>query len=198
MEQMDINILAEVDRTKIIAVGVSEYDDLKCLEGPSKDLQTVKNIFISTTGVSIYPTEKISVLENPTTNELRESLMDYINTRTAGGDILIFYFAGHGYVSGYGEFSLCLKDSRKGFDNSGVLALSTLSFGEIVKSLSARDIKPFFILDTCFSAASAKVGQVNVGVQIEYEASKSLGSSYSVLASSSPTAFSRESKEGGL
>lgn len=197
-EHIEESILAEIDRTQIIAVGVADYQHLPRLEGTINDLEAIQNVFVSNEETALYPVEKVISLENPSTGELRDVLLEYTHSRSARGDILIFYFSGHGYVSGNGDFSLCLTDAVKGFDDSGVLALSTLPISEIIQSLSAVDVYPCFILDACFSAASAKVGHVNVGMGIEYEVSKLLGNSYAILASSSPDAYSKETADGGF
>ncbi|MGI6740740.1 MAG: caspase family protein [Brevefilum sp.] len=197
-EYIEESILTEIDRTQIIAVGVSDYQNLPKLRGPSKDLEAFKKLLVSNRKTALYQEEKFQALENPNTNELRNTLLEYTRSRSARGDILIFYFSGHGYVSGNGDFSLCLTDTLKGFGDSGILALSALPFSEIIKSLSAVDVYPCFILDACFSAASTKVGHINVGMQIEYEISKQLGNSYAILASSNPDAYSIETKEGGF
>ena len=197
-EHIEESILNEIDRTQIIAVGVSDYQNLPKLRGTLKDLKDFKELLVSNVQTALYPEKQFLALENPDANELRNIMLEYARSRSARGDLLVFYYSGHGYVSGNGDFSLCLTDAVKGFDDSGIIALSTLPFSEIIKSLSAVDVYPCFILDACFSAASAKVGHINVDMQIEYEIAKQLGNSYGILASSSPDAYSKETSEGGF
>lgn len=198
LELFDDELLRNIEKTNIISVSVSEYKNIPNLPGTNIDIKLIKEVFVGKPGISIYSDDKYTEKINPTKNELEEILLDYAFTRSARGDILIFYFSGHGYVSGNGDFGLCLTDSKSGYDNSGLLALSTLSFREIVKTLSMVDVFPCFIFDSCFSAVTTNVGDINVGVQIEYEASKAFGNSYAVVASSNADAFSKETEEGGF
>ena len=102
-EYIEESILTEIDRTQIIAVGVSDYQNLPKLRGPSKDLEAFKKLLVSNRKTALYQEEKFQALENPNTNELRNTLLEYTRSRSARGDILIFYFSGHGYVSGNGD-----------------------------------------------------------------------------------------------
>ena len=153
MENIDEALIETIDRTKIIAVGVSQYDDLENISGPMNDLEFMNEIFVKTPNFSIYTDDKISIIENPTLNELNKKILDYSQSISSPGDILIFYFSGHGYVSAIGDFGLCCKDTKIGFGNTVILPLSILNFSDIIKNLSVLDIYSCFIIDACFSFA---------------------------------------------
>ena len=197
MENIDEALIETIDRTKIIAVGVSQYDCLKDIPGPMNDLELINKIFIKTPSLSIYSDDRILIIENPTLNELNKEILDYSLSISSPGDILIFYFSGHGYVSAIGDFGLCCKDTRTGFGETGVLPLSVLNFSGIIKNLSVLDIYSCFIIDACFSSASSKVGEININLQMEYEASKLLGNNYAFFSSSNQSSFSLGDQTGG-
>ena len=190
--------LAENNDLTVLEFGISNYDQLHQLPGTRRDIENLKNVLISTGSIGIYPESNVETYFDLTLNEIQEILINYTYSRSGRGDKLIFYFSGHGAVLGNGDFYFCLKDTKKGFGNEGFLPLSALSLREIINTLSNFDILPCFIIDACFSGASINVEKVNVGLNIEYLASKALGNSYAIIASSGSDSFSYGDEEGGF
>ena len=186
-----------VANTTIIGFGIEEYDNLPSLMGVSNDLSNIEILFTKDEVISIYSSSKINLYLNSTTSEIHNVITEYVSNRTARGDKLIFYFAGHGAVLGNGDFYLCAKDTKKGFDLKGFLPLSAISIREIIFTLSVADILPCFIIDACFSGTSINTERVNFGLAVEYIANKSLGNSYAILASSGSDSFSIGNNAGG-
>jgi len=181
----------------IFSVGVSNYDYLQNLPGIQIDLARLRHVLVNDDVVSLFSSDRLFEFFNPTLSEVQSALVEYINGRSARGDILIFYFSGHGAVLGNGDFYFCLKDTNRGFDNQGFLPLSALSFREVINSISMADIYPCFIIDACFSGASINSTNVNIGLNLEYLTENSLGSSYSILSSSGADSFSLGNMDGG-
>jgi hypothetical protein len=194
-EQDDIRV--NINRSSVIAVAVSDYSTLPKLAGTRNDLKMVDEIFNTNRQVSLYNSKYISFL-NPTSNQFRKAILEYTLSRSARGDILIFYFSGHGAILGTNEFAFCLKDTSFGIDESKILALSTVNFREVVQTLSAVDVFPVFIIDSCFSGLTAPQGTITVIDQMHEFLRRYYASSYALLASTSLDTQAFETAFGGF
>ncbi len=181
----------------IIAIGNSHYDHLENLEGPNHDIINIKTILSDDSELGIYPESQIFIYSDLTICEIQEIIIDYTYSRSATGDKLLFYFSGHG-ATNTNDFYFCMKDTKQGFDNKGILPLSALPIREIINTLSSADVLPCFIIDACFSGTSIKSEQINIGVNIDTIGNQSLKNSYAILASSGLDAFSYGDKDGGF
>jgi hypothetical protein len=157
----------------------------------------IEEIFSNDHQVSLYQSKYVSLL-NPTINQFRKTILEYAVSKSARGDILVFYFSGHGTIMGTNEFAFCLKDTAFGMDESKILSLSTVNFREIVQTLSAVDIFPVFIIDACFSGVTAPQGTVTVTGQMHDFLRTYFASSYALLASTSLETQSFETAFGGF
>lgn len=193
---------SNIDITTIFAVGVSDYEYLRPLSGPSLDLRIIRSIFVEDPATNLYNENQLIQIENPSSSELRKELLNFADKRRSRGDIVIFYFSGHGSVLGGREFVLCTKDSR--FNNSleggGILSTSSVLFKDIVYTFLSVDVIPIFILDSCFSSTVAladniQLDQIN---QIVQNDAFIFGNMYTMLCSSSTDVESKDTPEGGL
>lgn len=143
-------------RTTVMSVTVSKYQHLNPLPGVCVDRDTIKQLFTDKRHLGVYDKSQFIELKDPTLDVVRSSLVEYVYSRSARGDILIFYFSGHGCVVGANDFGFCLADSKLGMEGIGILPLSVLNFRSMIQTLVAADIHPVFIIDACFSGVIAQ------------------------------------------
>jgi site-specific DNA-methyltransferase (adenine-specific) len=183
----------------ILATAVWDYQDsaLPRLRGPAKDLEMVRDLFSGTSSLGVYPDEQIDVLANPTVEQLRSTLVNYAMDRPSKGDILIFYFSGHGTVLANNEFGLCLKDTKIRHDGGGCLPLSVLSFDDIIRTLTAADVHPVFIIDACFSGKAGQNEQNKIVEAMHDDVHRVAASSYGLLCACYGETLAQDTTDGG-
>lgn len=187
-----------LSRTTVMAIGVSKYRYLMPLKGPAKDLRIVENLFLNQNEFGIYEPRQFTALLNPTVEKVRSTLTQYVRTRSARGDILILYFSGHGCIIGANNFGFCFADTvMSSFDEGGILPLSVINFRDIVQTLSAGDIHPVFIIDACFSAATAREFDSKVTSVMHDDLHNYSAGSYGLLCSSNSVTASVDTDDGG-
>ncbi len=191
IEKASLNL----DRTTVFAIGVSSYAQLSPLPGVSKDMKLIKRLFLDKkTGV--YKPSQFFEFVNPTVEAVRSAILKYCYGRSARGDILIFYFSGHGCVIGAGNFGFCMTDTKMGFEQEGILPLSVLGFREVIQTLAAVDVHPVFIIDACFSGATAHTLS-RIHEAMEDDLHRHAAGSYGFLCSSHSDTASIDTNEGG-
>lgn len=190
--------MANLSRAHVILVGVSAYEDLDDLSGPSADMEMMSSIFFEDPAFSLYQTSQITELINPDSHTFRKAIVDYAYDRSSRGDILILYFTGHRCVIPGSTFGFCLADTRLNYNSSGVLPLSVVDIKPVIKTLSAVDVLPVFIIDACFSSSAAPNGDTGAAHSIETSLKESYSDTFGFLASSNSQAFSLDSPSGGL
>ena len=139
------------DNVHIIAIGVEEYEHLPSINGPKHDLALVRDLFCKSSRTALYPESKFECLLNPTVNEARHAINEYAMSRTAGGDILLLYFSGHGCPLAREDFGFCMTDTATHPVTRQVLPMTVLEFSDIMETLSVSGIHPVMILDACYS-----------------------------------------------
>lgn len=189
--------LANLDRTAVILSGVSEYDQLPNLNGPPSDMEMVADIFLHEPGISLFEKGRVKELENPDSDQFRAAIANYAQGRSARGDILILYFTGHGCVLPGGSFGFCLRDAKVGFEGSGILPVSVVALSDVVNTLATYDVHPVFVLDACFSSATAPHGHSLAANAMEEVIRTATAESYALLASSSSFSPSLDTPDGG-
>lgn len=184
--------------TTVFAVGVSEYEHMRRLGGPIRDIENIRQMFIENPDTSIYEEEQLITILDPTSDQLRREVSEFAENRGARGDIVIFYFSGHGSVLEGGEFLLCTTDSRSNqlLEGGGLLSTSAVLFRDIVHTFSSIDIRPIFIIDACFSGAIALEEGFQIGRVVQNEA-HTFGNTYGLICSSSAEIESKDTPEGG-
>ena len=188
---------ANISRTSVMCVAVSDYQYLKSLPGAAQDITLAESIFASDPRVGLFA-GRVHSLINPSAAAFRGSIVDFTLSRSARGDILILYYSGHGAVLGANEFAFCLRDTAANMDAGQVLSLSVVGFREVVQTLSAADVFPVFIIDACFSGLTAPRGSNYVAAAMQDELHTYLAGSYALLASSGLEAQSFETALGGV
>jgi site-specific DNA-methyltransferase (adenine-specific) len=183
----------------VLATVVWDYEDqaFPRLRGPAKDLEMVRQLFSGASPLGVYADDQIDILTNPTIEQLRSTIVHYAMDRSAKGDILIFYFSGHGTVLAKNEFGLCLKDTKIRPDGGGCLPLSVLSFDDIIRTLTAADVHPVFIIDACFSGKAGQNEQNKVVEAMHDDVHRVAASSYGLLCACYGEALAHDTKDGG-
>jgi site-specific DNA-methyltransferase (adenine-specific) len=189
----------DVGRVHILLVGVSQYENssLPRLAGPPEDLKRMEEVLLSPK-LGLYTAKTVTVLAEATVDEVRRTLIEYANGRSAKGDILLFYFSGHGTVVPGTDFALCLKDTSLMPDSGSALPLSVVRFSDIVQTLAAADVHPVVILDACFSGTVGSGDPLRVTEGVHDEMHRHGGSSYAFVSSSYSASVSRDSPDGGV
>jgi len=184
-----VSIPADGGRVSVIAAAVEKYEHLQPLPGAARDAALVRAMFETSDDLALYGSST-TVLANPTADELRSAVLEYAATRSARGDVLVFYFSGHGCVVGETEFGFCTVDSKKSLDDA-ILPLSVVGFRDVVRTLAAVDVHPVFIVDACFSGAM-------ITAAMQDSLHQNAGAAYAFLCSSYEATPSIDTSQGGV
>ena len=190
-----------LDRVTVIIVGVQNYNQLKKLKGTRSDVERMREIFVSNSRIALLKPNQVITLFDCDTELFRNQMNDYINSRSAVNDILIFYFSGHGASLNSNDFAFCFKDARVHEGSGFILPLSIIRFSSIVHSLKAVNVIPLFIIDSCLSG---KTGEFLIRNLNETKENMRLisnaffGSNYALFCSCSGSEVSREDNDGGF
>lgn len=183
----------------ILAVGMSGYDGsagYEALHGIEEDISTIESLFSE-----LYSKEKITKLMNSKGNDLRNWIIGYSRNRGRKGDVLIFYYAGHGCVTVDGDFGFCPIDVTGHIETQTTFSLGILSFKDVIQTLTAASVYPVFIIDACYSgraAASAPVGTTDVLYSMGKGMIASKGDSAALLCSCQSEETARGDEDGGF
>lgn len=193
--------LSSTSRVTIIAVGVENYKYLPRLKGTKHDVENFHDLLVSSQKTALYQEKQFTTIIDPTSAELRDLISTYIFDRSALGDILIFYFSGHGTTVGHKDFGFCTIDTRFHSSIQAVLPLTVFRFSELLDSLSIADITPVIIIDACYSG---KAGDALVSTHTAINAMQekikiSSASNHALLCSCSDLQTSIDNpQKGGL
>jgi site-specific DNA-methyltransferase (adenine-specific) len=182
---------ANTSLISVLVVTVGDYKKLARLDGPAQDAKAMEAIFSTNEDLALYA-HSSTFLHNPTVEQLRSALVNYTTSRSARGDILIFYFSGHGAVLGgaNNEFGFCTVDTERAPDDGAILPLSVVNFRDVVRTLAAADVHPVFIVDACFSGAITGIMHDNLA--------RHAGGAYAFLCSSYEATPSIDTRRGGI
>lgn len=193
-----------ISRTSIIAVGVSNYSaPLNYLHGPISDVRRLENLLVKNKNTAIFSNQQFHKIENPSSNELKEKINEYVLSRSADSDILIFYFSGHGIALNNYDFGFCTSDTIIYSKTNTPMPFSLLKYSELITSLYAASIIPVIIIDACYSGAAGRALNIPL-VDQTYNLNQTIhnfnAGQYCLLCSSSYDQFSREDnrERGGL
>jgi len=176
-----------LNETACIVIGVSEYEDTR-LQGLPGAVVDARGFFEAATGeeTGVCDPEKSSLLLNPTVQQVRHAIAEYIY-ESATTNLTIF-FAGHGGETKSGYYLACAdSEARK-------LAHSGLSLTDLFQMLNESDsIHVNVIVDAC------QAGGVVVDIPAiskSFEMGVAGGLSISLLALSSRNQSAGEAIDG--
>ena len=176
----------ELSRVTIISVGCWEYQYLHPLTGPAQDIQFLKEILITDESLALFSPTQYIELTNPTSESMRQVINEYVYTRTAENDILLFYFSGHGSPIGSNDFAFCTTDTKPVEGETYVLPMTAVKFTDILSTLWLKKVIPVFIIDACYSGAAG--GSLSVAISqlvddLKGEVQRKYAGSYALLCS---------------
>lgn len=189
--------LQNLERTTVLSAGIADYESLPPLHGPSMDMEMMAEIFVEKPELSIYKSDDVIELENPSSSQFRKEIANYVHSRSARGDILVLYFTGHGTILPGSRFGFCFRDTKLYHSGSEILPITVVPLEEIVSTLSIADVHPAFIIDACFSSASTPQGSTLATNVVESTLRDSNADTYALLASSSSQTTSLDTPSGG-
>lgn len=192
-----------IQRVTILAVAVSQYDDptLKNLFGPENDLQQLKKLLVENQETALYKPQQYLELFNPSSSELRKFIIEYVVSRSADGDILIFYFSGHGVPIGRDDFGFCTTDTTIHTLSGVTLPLSVVKFSELLSSIHVANIIPVIIIDACYSGMAGKslsIPAIEVISGLQHQVHSLEASKYALLCSCADDQLSTDTAHGGV
>lgn len=193
-----------ISSVTIIAVGVDTYSDnlkFRNLNGPKKDIERLYNLLVEDSSTALYTTWQFVKSINPTSNDLRKIINDYIMGRGADNDILIFYFSGHGIAIGRDDFGFCTSDVTIYDRTKSPLPLSVVKVSELLASINIGNIIPIIIIDACYSGGAGASLYIPPGEAISSMKNNVVrvsASSYALLCSCAEGQETKDSSNGGF
>lgn len=171
----------------ILTVGCDKYIHLHELHNVKSDLERIHEILIKS-DYSVFSTNQIIQIYNKSSTDLRDTLTNYICSRSAEQDILILFFAGHGTAVGRDDFGFCMNDAYLHPEDNVILPTSVVKLSEIIGTLNIKNVSLILIVDACYSGLISKKVQMPFP-EISVEMSRLLvtysGSFYGLISSCS-------------
>ena len=188
-----------LSRVTIISVACWEYQHLIHLTGPSQDVQNLRNVLVDDQSVALFSERQYIELNNPTSESLRDAINEYVYTRSADNDILLFYFSGHGAPIGSNDFAFCTIDTKPVEGEKFILPMTAVRFTDIFSTLWLKKVIPVFIIDACYSGAAG--GSLGVTFSqlvddLKGEIQRKYASSYALLCSAPTNEEVQDNPEG--
>ncbi|MBI3240908.1 MAG: caspase family protein [Chloroflexi bacterium] len=194
-------MLQLTSRVTILAVGVEHYKNLGPLEGPANDVENLRSLLVEDRDTALFKPSQFKSIINPTVVQLRHAINDYTMGRSADGDILIFYFSGHGSPIGSNDFGFCTVDTVWHPTEETMLPLSVVRFSDILQTLLIKNVTPVIIIDACYSGMAGRSLHIPSSMLITNmrgEVQKDNASNYALLCSCASNETSITTRWGGI
>jgi len=188
-----------ISRVTVLAVGVENYSEMRRLRGARKDIENLHRLLVTSPQTALFNQHQFIELLNPTSEELRKQISDYTLGRSARGDILVFYFSGHGVPVGRNDFGFCTIDSRIHPGVDSVLPLTVVRFSDLLETTGIMDVTPVIIIDACYSGIVGRaISPHNAITTLHEEIQNTKASNYVLLCSCSDLQSTLDSPTGGI
>ncbi len=135
----------------IIAIAVSSYQNMRELPGTITDIYRLKELLVESDETALFKEDQFTELIDPTAEDFRNKINNYVADEGNQGNVLIFYFSGHGVPIGRNDFGFCTIDSQLHPKQDRILPLSVVKFSDLLNTLSISNITPIIIIDACYS-----------------------------------------------
>ncbi|MBW4643993.1 MAG: SUMF1/EgtB/PvdO family nonheme iron enzyme [Goleter apudmare HA4340-LM2] len=172
-----------------LLIGISEYQPgLAPLPNAVKDVEAMRRVLLNPEMGAFMP-ENVKVLKNPQRQEMAYAIED-LYTNCQKGDLVLFYFSGHGITVDNGDFYFSTRNTEK---NQGKLRTASAVTARDVHALmnNCKSKHLVVILDCCFSGAFGKgLSPKNSGIDLE---NKLGGEGRAILTASTSTQYAFES-----
>ncbi|MEV0124971.1 caspase family protein [Streptomyces sp. NPDC050703] len=139
--------LPDPDGTRVVLIGVDEYQHFSPLPAVRNNLSKLAEIFRSPLGGNL-PDKHCTTVPNPT--DVASALDPVHRAASEALDTLVVYFAGHGMPLPDGSLRLAVRNSERGRRQYGSVAFNDLR-AEVLDSMAANKV---VILDCCYSGAA--------------------------------------------
>jgi hypothetical protein len=150
---------------KALIVGIDHYTNVSALHGCVNDSFAVKSMLDRHADGSVNFAVKHLAAAGPRDPVERHELRQAIESLFAGdGEVVLFYFAGHGHIETTGGY-LCSSDVKTGNDGVPLAEIMTMAN-------QSRIQNRVIILDSCYSGVAGgsalqhKVAEISDGVTI--------------------------------
>jgi hypothetical protein len=194
----------------ILAIGVENYASMPRLQGPKQDVEQIYDEFVQNPSTALFSKEQFIKIVDPDSKTLRDVINNYVSNKAASGDVLIFYFSGHGAAIGRDDFGICTVDSKNHEETGAILPFSVLRFSDLVATLQMVQVTPIFIIDACYSGVIGRnltkkkkkrdfiTIPTNDAISIlKNEVTSESGEQYALLCSCSDAQYSYGNENGG-
>lgn len=186
-----------INRVSVLSVGVNRYEYMPRLNGAINDVRALHNILVEDETTASLQESQFKSLENPSSSILRNAITEWIRSRGAPNDILVFYFSGHAVPLGYQDIGLCTTETIIHPLSGLPIQTSLISLREIVSSIASIKADPVIILDTCFSGKAGSTIQIALEEMRKVVQSEA-GSAYALMASCNCLESSVENGNQGI
>lgn len=139
--------LPDPDGTRVVLIGVDEYQHFPPLPAVRNNLTELANLFRSPLGGSL-PDRHCTTVLNPT--DISSALDPVHRAASEASDTLVVYFAGHGTRLPVGSLRLAVRNSERGRKQYASVAFNDLR-AEVLDSTAVNKV---VILDCCYSGAA--------------------------------------------
>lgn len=190
-----------IPRVTILAVGVESYENLAPLRGPSNDIDRLKNLLVKNPQTALFLPNQFIELYDPTAEQLREKINEYVLARQAKGDILLLYFSGHGTPLGPDDFGFCVTNTVVHPLEQTTLPLSVVKFSDLLQTISIAHVTPVIIIDACYSGMAGRnldIPPVEAISIMQHKVHSLVASKYALLCSCSENQESVDTSSGGI
>lgn len=192
-----------IPRVTIMAIGADQYvdDAFENLPGPEKDIDNLKNLLVENEKTALFNNDQFIEVFNEKTEEIRNTINEYIMNRSAGGDILILYFSGHGVPIGRTDFGFCTTDTTIHPFKNVPLPINVIKYSDLLRSLLIANVTPIIIIDACYSGlagTSHYTSPIDAISSMQSQIHSSFGSNYALICACSEIEIAQDSKEGGV
>jgi hypothetical protein len=176
-----------------LLVGTGQYDDARipALRSPSADVEGLREALRAP---DIGGFHDVATLLNPGNAELRKSIAKFFTNRRRG-DLLVFYFSGHGLLDRNGQLYLAAQDTDPDVLSATGIAASFVA--ETMDDCSSK--RQIVILDCCYSGAFER-GIKSVAAVSDQSARAFAGNGFGrvILTASTPAQRASEGQRVGL
>ncbi|NBE56651.1 caspase family protein [Streptomyces boluensis] len=139
--------LPDPDGTRVVLIGVDEYQHFPPLPAVRNNLTELAKLFMSPLGGNL-PDKHCTTVLNPT--DVASALDPVHRAASEALNTLVVYFAGHGMPLPDGSLRLAVRNSERGRRQYGSVAFGDLR-AEVLDSTAVNKV---VILDCCYSGAA--------------------------------------------
>jgi hypothetical protein len=190
-----------ISRITILAVGVEKYDHMKRLWGPRKDVEQLRALLTENTQTALVDSVRFRELYDPTVSDLAKAINEYTMERSANGDILIFYFSGHGVPIGRDDFGFCTTDTFIHPVEQAAFPLTVVKYSELIQTIYIAGVVPVIIIDACYSGVAGRslvIPSIEAIAGMQQQLHSRAASKYALLCSCSDDEEALDTPEGGV